>query len=362
MKTQQKSATPPEPGLDSSGEDDSFKPWSLQRPLAAPAVGAVLDAAQRTSGEPQPVDAAQPALRRWPTGRPGSILLLLVAAWVVGAASLVYGPFAWKLTAAVSDHPEVKPALWVAAAVIAGIFLTMWILIFRGSRRELVLARAQLEQQRQSEARLAASLREKDSLLKEAHHRVKNNMQLIASLVSLQQGNVPEGPLRHLFQNFQGRVRTFALISERLYQSQNLAMIDMPGFVSSLGEDLLRSNDAAGRVTLETDVEPLSLDVDTAVPCGLIMNELLTNSLRHGFPAGRPGVLSVSLHANGDKTLRFNVRDNGVGQPPGLDFETCGSLGMQLVQILTAQLEGKLQLDRSQGTNITIAFPRPSVV
>lgn len=361
QRTESRPAEPrPEAGLDPSAQDDSFKPWSLQRHWDSPAVSSVLTAAKDTSAPRRQPAKAEPA-RRLPRRNPVSLLVVLVVAWVLGGLSLVYGPFAWELAVAVEDHPEVKPALWVAAAVVVGMVSTLWVLVYRGSRRELDLARTQLAERQEAEARLAVSLREKEALLKEVHHRVKNNMQLISSLLSLQAGSITDGPMRQIFGDFQGRVRAIALISERLYQSKNLAMIDLPEFVTSLAENLLSAHDAAGRVRLETSVEPISLDVDTAVPFGLIMNELVTNSLQHAFPTSRPGVVAISLRQNGNHTLALSVRDDGVGLPMALNFETSDSLGLVLVRTLAGQLDGSVQLDQTQGTTFTVVFPEPNL-
>jgi len=362
MKTGHQTEPRPEATLDPSSEDDSFKPWSLQRRGDSPAVSSVLTAAQDAETPRRQSATAEPARPSAEGRSPVSIpLLVLVLAWVVGGVSLAYGPFARELAAAVDHHPEVKPALWLAMAVVVGMVSTLGVLIHRGSRRELGLARTQLVERQEAEAKLAVSLREKDALLKEVHHRVKNNMQLITSLLSLQAGTISDGPTLQVFRDFQGRVRTIALISERLYQSRNLAMIDLPEFVTSLAENLLSAHDAAGRVRLETSVEPISLDVDTAVPFGLITNELVTNSLQHAFPTGRPGVVAISLRQNGDHTLALIVRDDGVGLSPGLNFETSDSLGLELVRTLTSQLDGSVQVDQTQGTTFTVVFPQPNL-
>ncbi len=160
----------------------------------------------------------------------------------------------------------------------------------------------------------------------------------------------------------QNRVKSLALIHEKLYRSGDLAKIDFAGYVLSLTADLYHSygvNQEA--IGLRLDVDDASLDVDTAMPCGLIINELVSNSLKHAFPAGRTGEVRIDLRADDGNKLTLVVADNGVGLPKGLDFRKTESLGLQLVCTLADQLGGTIELDRSRGTEFAMTFPSVQV-
>ena len=178
-----------------------------------------------------------------------------------------------------------------------------------------------ITERKRAEERIKASLREKEVLLKEIHHRVKNNLQVISSLVSLQADGLADPTLRDLFQDVRDRVRSMALVHEKLYQSANLARVEFADYARSLlALPLAGPRRRRGRVRLTLDLEPVSLSVETAVPCGLILNELVSNALKHAFPGGRGGEVAVALHAGPDGRVRLRVRDNGVGLPAGLDW------------------------------------------
>jgi PAS domain S-box-containing protein len=219
---------------------------------------------------------------------------------------------------------------------------------------ERKLAEAQL---RAGEERIKAALHEKEVLLKEIHHRVKNNLQVIASLLYLQSGQLKDPDDRALFEDTQNRVKSMALIHESLYRTGDLARFNFARYIDSLSTELLQSY-AAGtsHIRLHTDLDELVFDLDTAVPCGLILNELLSNALKYAFPDGRPGDIHVVLRAEvGHMTL--SVRDTGVGLPADLDFRHTESLGLQIVSMLTEQLGGTITLTRELGTAFTVTFP-----
>ena len=217
--------------------------------------------------------------------------------------------------------------------------------------------KAEIARRLEAEGRIRASLREKEVLLKEIHHRVKNNLQIISSLLNLQTGQIDDERAEAIFRESQDRVRSMALIHERLYQSEDLARVDFAEYIRSLVGYLARSySDQAGRVRVETDVGDVSLGIDTAIPCGLIINELVSNALKHGFPEGKPGRIDVHLREKRDGGYRLVVSDNGVGFPDGLDFRQTDSLGLQLVTTLVDQLEGRIELDAARGTGFRIHF------
>jgi PAS domain S-box-containing protein len=219
---------------------------------------------------------------------------------------------------------------------------------------ERKLAEAQL---RAGEERLKAALHEKEVLLKEIHHRVKNNLQVIASLLFLQSDQLKDPADLALFEDTQHRVKSMALIHESLYRTGDLARFNFARYIGSLCTDLFQSYaNGSSHIRLHTELDELTFDIDTAVPCGLILNELLTNALKYAFPDGRPGDIHIVLRAEaGQGTL--SVRDTGVGFPANLDFRHTESLGLQIVSMLTEQLGGTITLSCECGTAFTVTFP-----
>jgi two-component sensor histidine kinase/CHASE2 domain-containing sensor protein len=208
-----------------------------------------------------------------------------------------------------------------------------------------------------SNATLTSLLHEKDVLLKEVHHRVKNNLQIISSLLNLQSGYIEDPVALNIFNESRNRVRSMALIHEKLYQSKDLAKIDLEDYLKTLTSGLQSSfsgRPAPVRMTLE--VEPIMLGVDAAVPCGLIVNELVTNCFKYAF-GSNPGEIRISMKRTGESRLQLTVSDDGVGFPKDVDFRNTESLGMQLVTTLTDQLEGTLDLRNGCGTSFEISFP-----
>jgi PAS domain S-box-containing protein len=204
---------------------------------------------------------------------------------------------------------------------------------------------------------LKASLSEKEVLLKEIHHRVKNNMQVISSLVSLQADGSKDETVREVLKDVTYRVRSMALVHEKLYQSNDLARIDFAEYVRSLLSYLWRAHgDAAASVRLTLDLEPVSLPVDTAVPCGLILNELAGNALKHAFRGRSEGEVTVSLQNSVDGRIRLSLADNGVGLPPGFDWREAPSLGLNLVRLLSKQLVANVEVSGEEGTRFEIVF------
>jgi PAS domain S-box-containing protein len=213
---------------------------------------------------------------------------------------------------------------------------------------------------RASAEQLKASLSEKESLLKEIHHRVKNNLQVISSLLKLQAAHTREGNALEMFRESRNRIRSMALIHEKLYQSPNLARVEFGSYVRDLLGLLMRSYGAHGaRITLNTRIENASMGIDVAVPLGLILNELISNCLKYAFADGRAGRITVELRPLDDATLRLVVADDGVGFPAGLDVQSAETLGMQLVRTLTEQIGGRLELLCGGGTGFAISFPGP---
>jgi two-component sensor histidine kinase len=200
-----------------------------------------------------------------------------------------------------------------------------------------------------------SSLSEKEVLLKEVHHRVKNNLQVISSLLSLQAGYAKDEEADEMFRESRNRVKSMALVHEKLYQSRELSRINFAEYLNELATDLFRAYGVDPRtVSLRIDVGDVFLGVDTAVHCGLIVNELLSNCLKHAFPAGRKGSVSITLRPSGDNRLRLTVRDDGVGFPKDVDFRNTKTLGLQLVQTLVQQLDGTADMHSNGGTTFDI--------
>jgi PAS domain S-box len=204
--------------------------------------------------------------------------------------------------------------------------------------------------------RLIASLNEKEVLLKEIHHRVKNNLQIICSLLNLQSGYIADGHDLAVFRECQDRVKSMAMIHELMCNSRDIGHIDLEAYIHSL-LDYLRVSYAV-RQTIATRVrarDKIYLNANMAVPCGLILNELITNCIKYAFTGCERGEISVELVKTG-RTITMTVSDNGVGLPYGYDPAGTGTLGMQLIHDLTAQIGGSLQIDRSGGTRFRIEF------
>ena len=199
--------------------------------------------------------------------------------------------------------------------------------------------------------------KEKEVLLREIHHRVKNNMQVISSLLKLQSGSIEDKRSVEMLKESQDRIRAMALVHEKLYESKDLANIDFNEYIKYLSQTLFRSY-AVNRekIRLKLNIEKVMLKIDKAIPCGLIVNELILNSLKHAFADNDRGEIEVSLLFINENEVELTVSDNGIGVPEGIDFNNSGSLGLKLVNILTDQIDGKLYLDRSKGTKFQIRF------
>jgi two-component sensor histidine kinase len=225
-------------------------------------------------------------------------------------------------------------------------------------RAGLVLAHADITARKQTEEQLRTAVREKDILLREVSHRVKNNLQVISSLLNLQAGAIEDPQLGALFQASQERLHSMALVHDLLQQADNVARINLAQYAARLIEELARTYaiDPA-RITLETALEDAWVGLDTATPCGLLLHELLTNCFKHAFSDGQTGRVRVELRATAEQTLMLQVGDTGCGFPDDLDFRATGSLGLQLVCTLADQLQGTITLERAEGTHFLITFP-----
>jgi two-component sensor histidine kinase len=210
-------------------------------------------------------------------------------------------------------------------------------------------------ERKQTEEGLKSSINEKDILLKETHHRVKNNMQVIHSLLNLQTHYAKNEEAVNVLKESQNRVKSMGIIHEKLYKSSDHSKIDFSDYVKSLTADLLDSYDVIGTIFPVIEIEDIKFNMETAVLCGLIINELISNSLKHAFPNNKTGEVRVSLKLIGNR-YQLIVSDNGIGFPDEIDFKNTESLGLQLVNNITGQLDGEIDLDRSAGTKVTISF------
>lgn len=227
---------------------------------------------------------------------------------------------------------------------------------------DLVIVARDVTERKQQQERIQDSLKEKEILLQEIHHRVKNNLQIISSLLYLQSKNVTSPTTLEHLQDSQSRVKSMALIHEKLYQSNDLANINFKDYVKSLANNLIQTYCKNGTsVGLDININNVFLTIDKAIPCGLIINELLSNSLKYAFPNGLQGKINIELKScdksNESKhNYQLSIKDNGVGIPSDFDYDNTNSLGLKLVNNLTHQLDGNLEIENGKGTLFIIRF------
>lgn len=208
---------------------------------------------------------------------------------------------------------------------------------------------------KQAENALKTSLAEKDVLLKEIHHRVKNNMQVISSLLSLQADQSKDMAIRDILQEVSHRVRTMAMVHEKLYQSADMAMIDFAEYAESLLNYLCRVyRIESSKIRIVKNLEPVHLPVNEAIPLGLVLNELITNVLKHAFPDGRDGEMTLNLYSKDRNGFVLSIRDSGKGLPEGFDWRLADSLGLRLVQMLATQIHADMDVKIEEGTEFRI--------
>ena len=203
------------------------------------------------------------------------------------------------------------------------------------------------------------SLKQKDLLLKEIHHRVKNNLQIISSLIKLQSAHVKDKEIHSLFSESQNRIKTMALIHEKLYRSTDISVIEFYDYIKNLVDSLYASYGMSSeRVRPVIEFRSIYLDIDTAIPCGLIINELVSNCLKYAFPALRKGQITIDLLEISESEYMLKIHDDGIGIEESINFGNTNSLGLKLVKILSEQLGGKAEIHRNNGTEFRINFKR----
>lgn len=218
-----------------------------------------------------------------------------------------------------------------------------------------------ITEKKMAEQKIKQSLFEKEVLLKEVHHRVKNNLQVISSILNLQSSYVKDKNTLAMLKESQNRIKSMAFIHESLYQTKDFSNINFSEYVTNLSRNLVHSYEMSeGNIMLNLDVDLVLLNLDQSIPCGLIINELITNSLKYAFKGRKRGLITVAVKKKGE-TLNISVGDNGVGLSKKVDYRNTESLGLQLVVTLTEQLNGKIKLDRTKGTKFTVSFKQQQI-
>ncbi|MEB3213517.1 MAG: PAS domain S-box protein, partial [Leptolyngbyaceae bacterium] len=220
----------------------------------------------------------------------------------------------------------------------------------------MVAVQQDITARKQASEQLQASLKEKEVLLKEIHHRVKNNLGIVDGLLQMQARRSPNPDVIETLQESRNRITSIALIHEMLYRSEDLANINIAQYIRDLTNHVFSSYQATDHVSLNTQVDDISLSIDHAIPCGLIINELVSNSLKYAFPNTQPGEIHVLFHQRENQVFTLTVQDNGIGIPPGVDINQSKTLGMSLIQGLVKQLRGKLEISSGPGTTFTVMF------
>ena len=227
----------------------------------------------------------------------------------------------------------------------------------KGKIRGIVGVIRETTERKLAEDRLKTSLKEKEVLLREIHHRVKNNMQIMSSLLRLQIASIPDEETKAMCMESQTRIRSMALIHEKLYKSQDFSSINFAEYIKDLAAHLFHSyNIRPGVIKLTMDIEDVFMDINTAIPCGLLFNELFSNSLKHAFPAAGKGQIDIGLNRGKQGKCNLIIKDDGIGFPESYDFENPATLGLQLVSDLVKQIDGSIQLDRKAGTTFRVTF------
>jgi len=218
-------------------------------------------------------------------------------------------------------------------------------------------SREQFIEQALALERQTVLLQQRETMLREIHHRVKNNMQVMSSLLSLQSRAASNSETKRMLADNQNRIQSMALLHEILYQSRDLALVDFSKYLLRMVEHLFRSYGVSSRqIRLQSDLDPIKIDLDDALPTGLLISEVISNSLKHGFPEGRNGEIRILLRHQTGETVSLVVSDSGVGLPADVDWTTSRSLGLRLVRALADQLRASLDIRSEGGTEVRLVF------
>jgi PAS domain S-box-containing protein len=297
---------------------------------------------------------ASPGVARLGGAAPGSILGRTPAERFPPETAARHVAFNERVLATGRPVAEEEAVAWDGVPGVA--FVVKFPVPGPGGRRLIGAVAIDITERKRTEELVAASLREKDVLLREIHHRVKNNLQIVSSLLALQARRTTDRAATEMFRESRGRVRSMALIHERLYRTQDLARVDFAEYTRQLAADLFRTYRVSGDIRLELDVTVPGLSIDIAIPCGLLLNELISNCLKHAFPGAAAGCIRVALYRDGGATV-LTVADDGAGLATGTDFHTPTSFGLQLIKTLVEQLDGASAWSTDRGTALTVRFP-----
>jgi two-component sensor histidine kinase/CheY-like chemotaxis protein len=219
----------------------------------------------------------------------------------------------------------------------------------------------EVTERKQAEERMAAALRDKETLLKEVHHRVKNNLQVISSLLDLQARQTQDAGVRGVLAESQGRVRVMALIHQLLYERRDFSRVDLGQYLERLTQIVRNAYPVdPQRIALKLEVAEVSLDLERAMPCALLVNELVTNAFKYAFPGDRKGEIGLCLKPRREGQAVLTIRDDGVGLPVGVDITEASSLGLQLVRLFVDQMHGSLRVGPGPGASFELRFPTNS--
>lgn len=226
----------------------------------------------------------------------------------------------------------------------------------RDQLNKVVVVDTDITYRKKMEEQITTALHEKGLLLKEIHHRVKNNLQIIISLFNLQSGFITDKEAYRALREGQDRIKSIALIHDRFYQAEGTSRIDFDEYIKRLCDNLIISSGVSrDKISLVIKAEKIALDIDQAVPCGLIINEVINNSIRHAFPGERKGTLEITFKLEGTNVL-LQIGDNGIGMDASVDFENPETLGLQLIRVLAEQIDAEIKLDRANGVTYSIRF------
>ncbi len=223
---------------------------------------------------------------------------------------------------------------------------------------QMIVYSQDITDRRRAEEQVKASLKEKEILLEEIHHRVKNNLQIMYSLISIQSEYIKNEKYKKIFKDFQNQIMSMSLVHENLYRTKDLNKIDLNDYINNLISSLFTSYGIkSSKIIVKIDVENVYLGVNNAILCGLIINELVSNSIKYAFPGNKRGEVKISFHLKGKKKFQLIVNDNGIGLPKGIDLQSTESFGLQMVnELVRGNLHGDISVNRTKGTEYQINF------
>ncbi len=280
------------------------------------------------------------------TGRRGKLYLYLCVALIFA----VFLNDVWGFFGIENVVPESSRAVFALLSILLSVYLMGGVLAKNLLKAHIDLFKSKMETELQ--------IKEKETLLREVHHRVKNNLQTVSSLLSLQSRGIEDPKMKSLLKSSQNRVISMAMVHEMLYMREDLSRIEYKTYVQELSEYLVRSvKGAESKVKLNIDIPDIKLGIDTAIPLGLLINEALTNALKYGIQEDNEGEINIALKKEDDEDYVLNIGDNGVGFSPKVDHKSTRSLGLKLIHNLTRQLKGTITRDNSKkGTNYIVKF------